>query len=99
MEVLVPSFLKAMSEEQLKAFLEAVKTDAVLQEKLKGAADLDSAVSVSTDAGFEVTQEDWLSAQARNQEMDAEVLGEITGGRGPVVLGYTQEDAFKNLNP
>jgi predicted ribosomally synthesized peptide with nif11-like leader len=54
-----------------QGFPGAVKTDAVLQEKLKGAVDLDSAVSVSTDAGFEVTQEDWLSAQARNQEIDA----------------------------
>jgi hypothetical protein len=32
-EVIEPRLLKAMSEEQLKAFLEAVKADAGLQER------------------------------------------------------------------
>ena len=35
-----------MSEEQLKAFLEAVKADAGLQEKLKAAADAEAVVAV-----------------------------------------------------
>jgi len=88
-----------MSKEQLKAFLEAVKSDAVLQEKLKAAKDVDAVVSVSTVAGFQVTQEDWLNAQASSQEMDAEKLGEIAGGRGSTILGYTQDVAFTSLNP
>jgi len=44
MEFITPRRLTAMSEEQLKAFLEAVKADAGLQEKLKGAADVDAVV-------------------------------------------------------
>jgi predicted ribosomally synthesized peptide with nif11-like leader len=37
-----------MSEEQLKAFLEAVKADAGLQEKLKAASDADAVVAIAT---------------------------------------------------
>ena len=36
-----------MSEEQLKSFLEKVKTDTSLQEKLKGAADADAALAIA----------------------------------------------------
>ena len=41
-----------MSEEQLKAFLEAVKTDAGLQEKLKVATDADAVVAIAKAAGL-----------------------------------------------
>ena len=41
-----------MSEEQLKAFVEAVKADATLQEKLNAAADADAVVAISKAAGF-----------------------------------------------
>ena len=36
-----------MSEEQLKAFLEKVKADTSLQEKLKAAADNDAVVAIA----------------------------------------------------
>ena len=39
--------ISAMSKEQLSAFFEALKADAGLQEKLKGAADLDAAVAMA----------------------------------------------------
>jgi len=35
-----------MSEEQLKAFLEKIKGDTSLQEKLKAAADVDAALAI-----------------------------------------------------
>ena len=41
-----------MSEEQLKAFLEAVKADAGLQEKLKSADDADAVVAIAKFASF-----------------------------------------------
>jgi bacteriocin propeptide, TIGR03798 family len=41
-----------MSEEQLKAFLEAVKADAGLQEKLKAAGDADAVVAIAKAEGF-----------------------------------------------
>ena len=44
--------LVAMSEEQLKAFLEAVKDDAGLQEQLKAAGDADAVVAIAKAAGF-----------------------------------------------
>ena len=36
-----------MSEEQLKAFLEKVKVDPGLQEKLRAAADIDALVAIA----------------------------------------------------
>ena len=73
-----------MSEEQLRAFLEAVKADAGLQEKLKGAADLDAAMAVAKEAGFDVSKADWLKYQ-ENQTLelsDEELEGVAGGGCG-----------------
>ena len=43
-----------MSEGQLKAFLEKVKVDTSLQEKLKAAAaDADAVVAIAKESGFE----------------------------------------------
>jgi predicted ribosomally synthesized peptide with nif11-like leader len=53
-----------MSEEQLKAFLEAVKADAGLQQKLKGAANPDTTTTLAKEAGFDVSKDDWLKYQA-----------------------------------
>jgi predicted ribosomally synthesized peptide with nif11-like leader len=44
-----------MSEEQLKAFLEKVKADASLQEKLKGAKTLEEVISIAKENGHEFT--------------------------------------------
>jgi len=44
--------LSAMSEEQLKAFLEAVKADAGLQEQLKAATDPGAVVAIAKAAGI-----------------------------------------------
>ncbi len=41
-----------MSEEQLKAFLEKVKADTSLQEKLKAAGDANAVVEIAKAAGF-----------------------------------------------
>ena len=70
-----------MSEEQLKAFLEAVKADAGLQEKLKGAGDLDAAVAIiAKEAGFDVSKADWLKYQAIKELSDEELEGVAGGG-------------------
>ena len=78
-----------MSEEQFSALLAKLKDDAELQEKLKGATDLDAAVAVAKEAGFDVSKADWLKHQANetleHQEVetleltDAE-LEEVAGG-------------------
>ena len=66
-----------MSEEQLKAFLEAVKADAVLQEKLKAAGDADAVVAIAKAAGFVISADDLKQAQA---EVSDEELEGVAGG-------------------
>ena len=80
LEVIKPRSLQAMSEEQLKAFQEAVKADAGLQEKLKAAKDADAVVEIAKAAGFVI------SADAL-QELSDEQLEGVAGGRGSTTLG------------
>ena len=47
-----------MSEEQLKAFIEKVKSDTELQEKLKAAASSEAALEIAKEAGFSVASDD-----------------------------------------
>ena len=53
-----------MSEEQLKAFLEKVKGDSKLQEKLKAAANDDAVLAVAKEAGFSLSADDLKKAQS-----------------------------------
>ena len=70
-----------MSEEQLSALLAKLKQDAGLQEKLKGAADLDAAVALAKEAGFDVSKADWLKYQAKQTlELSDEELEGVAGG-------------------
>ena len=66
-----------MSEEQLKAFLEKVKGDTTLQEKLKAAANPDAVAAIAKAAGFTITTED-LNSQVQNLT-DDELEG-VAGG-------------------
>ena len=77
MEVITSCSFKEMSEEQLKAFLEAVKADAGLQEKLKAAADVDAVVAIAKLAGFVISSEELQKAQA---EVSEEELEGVAGG-------------------
>ncbi|KZR86579.1 Nitrogen fixation protein of unknown function [Synechococcus sp. MIT S9509] len=47
-----------MSDEQLKAFLEKVKADTSVQEKLKAAADSDAVVAIAKHVGFTISADD-----------------------------------------
>ena len=77
--------VSAMPEEQLSAFFEAIKTDAGLQEKLKGVADLDAAVTIAKGAGFDVSKADWVKYQAtQTLELNDEDLEKVAGGRSDV---------------
>ena len=69
-----------MSEEQLKAFLEAVKADTGLQEKLKAATDNDAVAAIAKDAGFSISAEDLKNAP--QEELSDEELEGVAGG-GP----------------
>ena len=68
-----------MSEEQLKAFLEKVKSDAELQEKLKASADANAVVAIAKEAGFSITAEDIQSMPVK--ELSDEELEGAAGGR------------------
>ena len=71
-----------MSEEQFNAFLEKVKGDTSLQEKLNGAADADAVVEIAKDAGFAITAEDIQSMQSATVELSDEELEGAAGGWG-----------------
>jgi predicted ribosomally synthesized peptide with nif11-like leader len=45
-----------MSEEQLKAFLEALKTNTDMQERIKAATEPDAIVSIAEEAGFTISK-------------------------------------------
>ena len=69
-----------MSEEQLKAFLDKVKSDTILQEKLKSAADADAALAIARAAGFAITAEEIQSMQSATMELSDEDLEGVAGG-------------------
>ena len=78
---------RTMSEEQLTALLAKLKADTGLQEKLKGAADLDAAVALAKAAGFDVTNEDFLNFRTtQTVELSDEDLENVSGGATPTVL-------------
>jgi len=62
-----------MSEEQLTALLVKLKDDAGLQEKLKAAGDLDTAVSIAKEAGSVAVRKD--DAPAAVQAAMTNVVG------------------------
>ena len=62
-----------MSKEQLKAFLEKVKGDTSLQEKLKEAADSDAVAAIAKEHGHEFTVEKF--SQLTEEELEG-----LTGG-------------------
>ena len=66
-----------MSEEQLKAFLEAVKADAGLQEQLEAAADADAVVAIAKAAGFVISVDTLKQPQS---ELSEEELEGVAGG-------------------
>ena len=70
-----------MSEEQLKAFLEKIKGDTSLQEKLKAAAFPEAALEIAKDAGFSITAEDIQSMQSTAGEVSDKELEGAAGGR------------------
>ncbi|QNI85946.1 nif11-like leader peptide domain protein [Synechococcus sp. PROS-7-1] len=63
-----------MPEEQLKAFLEAVKADAGLQEKLKAAKDADAVVAIAKAAGFAISADEIDALKKSQAELSDEAL-------------------------
>ena len=76
-----------MSEEQLKAFLEAVKADAGLQEQLKAAADADAVVALAKAAGFLISVDELKLKKAQPAKISEEELEGVAGGVGCTMVG------------
>ena len=66
-----------MTEEQLKAFQEAVNADFGLQEQLKAAGDNDAVMAIAKAAGFVILADELQRAQA---EISEEELEGVAGG-------------------
>ena len=71
-----------MSEEQLKAFLEKLKGDTSLQEKLKAASDANAASAIAKEAGFSISADEFLDefTKAQSKLSEAELEGVAGGG-------------------
>ena len=72
----------------LKAFLEAVKADAALQEQIKAAGDADAVVAIAKAEGFVITAEELARAQA---EISEEELEGVSGGTASLRLCCTNK--------
>ena len=77
-----------MSEEQLKAFLEKVKSDTELQNKLNASASLEAAMEIAKVAGFLITADDIQSMQSVSDE-------ELEGAAGGTLIGCQQSGQFR----
>ena len=66
-----------MSEEQIKAFLEAVKADEGLKERLKAAVDSDSVVAIAKETGFLISADELHRDRA---EISEDELEGVSGG-------------------
>ena len=67
-----------MSEEQLKAFLEKVKADTSLQEKLKAAKSPEDVVGIAKEHGHEFTADKF----SQLSQLSEEELEGVAGGGG-----------------
>ena len=84
-----------MSEEQLKAFLEAVKADAGLQEKLKAAGDADAVIAIAKAAGFAISADELKKAQS---EISEEELEGVAGGQNDnCVWGPSPQIGYEDI--
>jgi predicted ribosomally synthesized peptide with nif11-like leader len=84
-----------MSDDQLKAFLEAVKADAVLQEKIKAASDPDEAVAIAKESGFAISVDD---LKQRREVSDAELENLAGGARVTIEITCNCPDTIGGYN-
>ena len=78
-----------MSDKQLKAFLEKVKADTSLQEKLNAASDADGVAAIAKEAGFSISADDLKTAQS--ETTDEELEG-AAGGNHVADMCYSWEN-------
>ena len=69
-----------MAYEQLKAFLDAVKNEPELQEKIKAALDASAIAEIANEAGYVISVED---IERETQSIACIELDELRGGASP----------------
>jgi predicted ribosomally synthesized peptide with nif11-like leader len=69
-----------MSEEQLKAFWEAIQADSGLQQKLQGVTEPDAVAAIAKEAGFSISAEEIKKAHSEFAELTDEQLDNVVGG-------------------
>jgi predicted ribosomally synthesized peptide with nif11-like leader len=78
-----------MPEQQLKAFLEAIKSDTALQARVITATDLDAVIAIAKEAGFALGKEDVMTLQAqRAEEMNDAELADVAGGADGIMGAF-----------
>ena len=87
-----------MSEEQLKAFIEKVKVDTSLQEKLKAATDADAVVAIAKESGFVVSADEIKTTQSAPQELQELSDEELEGVAGGTFLDGAQKVELNDLD-
>ena len=75
-----------MSEEQLKAFWEAIQADTALQQKLQGVTDPDAIVAIAKEAGFSISADE-LKKALESAEVSEEELESAAGGMSFLNMG------------
>jgi predicted ribosomally synthesized peptide with nif11-like leader len=83
-----------MSADQFSALPAQLQEDSWLMEKLSDAADLDAAVAIAKEAGFDVTQDDLNNHQASQESITSEDLASIGGGKGRINCIPTSDKAL-----
>ena len=100
--------LRAMSAEQLTAFLAAVEANASLQEKLNDSTDGEidtpieaaAVVAIAKDAGFTITAGDLLRASAQAiLELKDEELEKVAGGQNNLRSRIAGTDSLFIVGP
>jgi predicted ribosomally synthesized peptide with nif11-like leader len=79
-----------MSQEQIKALIEAIKSNPELQQHFANATSIEEAARMATDAGFTITAADIAQALASgNIELtDAELEYVAGGGMGQLIKSF-----------
>ena len=85
-----------MSEEQLNAFLEKVKADTSLQEKLNAATSPEAAIEIAKAAGFSITADDIQSMKSVTVELSDEELEGAAGGKYAIGTGTADGQRMSN---
>ncbi|WP_370594187.1 Nif11-like leader peptide family natural product precursor [Synechococcus sp. BIOS-E4-1] len=73
-----------MSEEQFKAFLEEVKANLSLREKLKAAQSTDEVVSAAKEYGYDFSAEEFTACAKRFGQISEDELDNAVGGQASI---------------